>query len=518
MAGHRAASWLWLLGAPLLAYFLHISLTSKTAIAPLSSAWIANEVDFVANLKNRLLGTLNHDKLINHIQSELKNLGQDVLTDRWKYTLFDGPLSPLALSVDEEDLHITSSVLYSGITDESGVTGHLVNVVTPSLTASPDWEAARGAIAVTNVTDSAFSFASYISVWPGSPEWDFVARLPELTALNIILPQLLGAAEAGVKAVIYIWEEAPRELVDGQYLPYFNLFEGVPAVLVQDLESAQTLLDAAARGASATVTLRARTVPMQEARTLYTIFEGTELRNESMILSTHTDGFNAVEENGHIALLAHARHLASNPPRRTTVLVFIGGHLLFPAFAPPPFRATSRWLSDHPELWAGQGTPNSFALGGQLKGVVSTSVEHLGAVHFEGDVAADTYVRTNTTEPELLGVSTLELSDLLRENWVGANPNVTRVSNPNSAVFPVPGEGYPYFLVGIPNVFIVTLPDYLLKIWPANFDERQLIDLGALERQVVSFLRVWKAMDGLPASAFGIPPTDGRQTPIQVTN
>lgn len=481
-------------------------------------SWFRDEVDLITRLKTRLVGSETQNKLIDHIQSELEDLGQDVLTDLWNFTYYDGPFRPPALDVEGTELEVTSWVPYSGVTGRSGVTGWLVNLVTPNISASPDWEQARGAIAVTNITNFPFDPSLLLSIWPDSPEWDVRPRIPEFGAENVILPHLVGAARAGVKAVVYIWEEAPIEPVRGQYVAHENLFSGVPAIFVQDLQSAKTLLEAADREAFATVTLHGEMVPGRQARTIYTVFEGTELKNESAIMETHTDGFNAVEENGHIALLAQARHLAANPPRRTTILVFIGSHLHFPAFSPPPFRGTSRWLSDHPEFWAGQGNPDTFAFGGQLKGVISTSVEHLGAIHFEPDIEADTYICTNETEPEVLGASTTELNNLVRQHWVGADPDILRVTNPNESAIPVPGENYPFFLTAIPNVFLITAPDYLLKIWPEDFDEKELIDLEAMQRQVASFLRLWQAMDGLPARAFGVPPMGGRQTPIRVTS
>ncbi|KAL2212452.1 hypothetical protein CC79DRAFT_1379475 [Sarocladium strictum] len=448
-------------------------------------SWFRDEVDLVTRLKSRLVGSDTQDELIDHIQSELEDLEQEVLTDLWNFTYYDGPFSPPTLDIEGAELEVTSWVPYSGVTGHSGVTGWLVNLVTPNSSASPDWEQARGAIAVTNITNVPFDPSILLSVWPDSLEFGVSPRVPEFAAQNHILPHLVGAARAGVKAVIYIWEEAPIELVRGQYVAHENLFSGVPAIFVQDLQSAKVLLEAANRSAFATVTLHGEIVPGRQARTIYTIFEGTELKNESAIIETHTDGFNAVEENGHIALLAQARHLAANPPRRTTIMVFIGSHLHFPAFSPPPFRGTSRWLSEHPELWAGNGNADAFAFGGQLKGVVSSSVEHLGAVHFEPDIEADTYTRTNDTEPEVLGASTPELNDLVREYWVGADPDVLRVTNPNEGAIPVPGENYPFFLAAIPNVFLITAPDYLLKIWPEDFDEKELIDLEAMQRQVI---------------------------------
>lgn len=37
-------------------------------------------MEFITGLKTRLVGTTNHDRLIDHIQSELEDLAQEVLT------------------------------------------------------------------------------------------------------------------------------------------------------------------------------------------------------------------------------------------------------------------------------------------------------------------------------------------------------------------------------------------------------------------------------------------------------
>lgn len=255
-------------------------------------------------------------------------------------------------------------------------------------------------------------------------------------------------------------------------------------------------------------------VPKTIARTLWTVIEGTDLKNESMIINTHTDGTNVIEENGYIALLAYAKELVANPPRRTTILLFVGQHMHFEAFAQAPQRATSRWLNQHPEYWAGEGQANAFQYGGQLKGVAGSCVEHLGAIHWDQSLEDDTWFATNEVEPELFYASTAQLNNLLRDHWVGADPNVTRVSNPVDSVIPQAGEGYPFFLVDIPNFSLVTNPSYLLKIWPKGFDEGRLVDLRAMQRQVQSFIRVWKIMDGMMAEEFGTQSLNGTQLPL----
>lgn len=56
---------------------------------------------------------------------------------------------------------------------------------------------------------------------------------------------------------------------------------------------------------------------------------------------------------------------------------------------------------------------------------------------------------------------------------------------------------------GIPNMALVTSPLYLLAEFPPDFDERQLVDIDALKRQVDSFKGLWRDMDALPVEAFG---------------
>jgi hypothetical protein len=65
---------------------------------------------------------------------------------------------------------------------------------------------------------------------------------------------------------------------------------------------------------------------------------------------------------------------------------------------------------------------------------------------------------------------------------------------------------WPFFLKQIPEVSLVTSPTYLLAIFPEDFDERILIDVHAMKRQVDSFLRLWKIWDALPVAGFGVVP------------
>ena len=477
--------------------------------------YLKQEVDFLASQRHRLTGSPSHNAFIDRIILQLEQLGLTVHVDTLNFTYFNGPLLEPSLKLGGEHVPVTSYSKYSGFTSRNGESGKLVDVTTNSIYSVPVWSKARGGIALANLTNFARNGNNAEDLWPGSSLYSSTYGSPEASAEKL-MRNLGDAARAGVKGVVWAWQGAATGLVDGIWSPFHNLYQGVPTLFVQGGHGGlEKLRDAAQAGTNATLTLYAQMVPNTSSRTLWVVFEGTTFRNESLIINTHTDGTNTIEENGYIALMAHARELVATPPKRTTILVFVGQHLQYEAFNPSPFKATSRWLSDHPEYWAGQGNTDAFKFGGQLKAVAGTCVEHMGAVHWAEDVSKDTYLPTNTTEPETLYAATPELDALLRQYWHGAKPNITRVTNP-SARNAQGGEGYPYFLYDIPNISLVTDPAYLLKIWPGNFDTTALVDLQAMQRQIQSFTRLWRVMDGMYADQFGQQSNNGSSTALHI--
>ena len=276
----------------------------------------------------------------------------------------------------------------------------------------------------------------------------------------------------------------------------------MPTILVAR-DAAESVLQGAQANATAHVVLTGELVNDTSTRSIWAVFPGTIYPNESIIINTHTDGVNAVEENGYIALLAKAKDLQANPPQRTTIVLFVTGHMHIPAFAPPAgAKATTRWLADNPDLWAGGP--------GQMKAVAGSCVEHMGAVFFQEDLAADTYYPIPDQQAEeWLYAGTTQLVSLVEQQWRGATLNLPPIINPNTNASQS-GEGSPFVNNKIPNVSLVTSPPYLLAEFPEDFDERQLIDLAAMARQIDSFMRIWAAFDTMAVESFGVvPPTWG---------
>jgi hypothetical protein len=197
---------------------------------------------------------------------------------------------------------------------------------------------------------------------------------------------------------------------------------------------------------------------------------------------SHSDGTNVVEENGHIGLLQLARHVMAQPPQRTIVFVFTAGHLRIPAVTTGHGQATSRWLTDHRDWWAGGP--------GRRRAVSGLVIEHLGALEYRDDPVTGDYGPTGDAEPEVLYASTRELRMLADLEWRGVEPGPTRVS--------VPNELMPLYLERIPNMSLVTVPQYLLSTEPGDY-----VDVKLLQRQVDSFARLLRRLDTLPSASVG---------------
>ncbi|WP_436953708.1 hypothetical protein [Streptomyces sp. SudanB182_2057] len=102
-----------------------------------------------------------------------------------------------------------------------------------------------------------------------------------------------------------------------------------------------------------------------------------------ILLWTHTDGINAVEENGAVAMLNLMRHFAKVPPaerNRTIVCVLTEGHFGGSAMA------DNWWIDARPDI--------------AEKAVVALAMEHLGCREWLSDSARNIVrPRTGPTSP-----------------------------------------------------------------------------------------------------------------------
>ena len=434
----------------------------------------AEQVDYLDRLGPRLTGNDAHRTLIDDVAKQLAALGLTVNRDPHRFTRWDAPRDDahLKLTVENRSIPISAAYPYSGTTGPAGVTGHL-HLISGGL--RKNWAAASGGIAVVPVRHYPFPYDLFVSEWDGPAAHDEFDN-PLLTA-TLSGPNLAAARKAGVKAVIAVWKGLPDSTAAGQYLPFTNGYQDLPAVWVAESDG-KDLIDAARTAAVAHLVLDAAVIPFSESDTVWAVAEGGST-DETILVVTHSDGTNSVEENGHIGLLELASQATAAPHRRTMVFVLTTGHLRILALTQHG-QAMSAWFDAHPDLWAGRP--------GQARAVAGLVIEHLGAREFATDPATNAYSPTGRAEPELLFATTPETAAIARKDWDTSTPAQTHVSKPSPLIHL--GEGETLYERRIPAVALVTAPEYLL----AELDG-PLVDIDLLERQIDGFARLLRTFD-----------------------
>jgi hypothetical protein len=187
--------------------------------------------------------------------------------------------------------------------------------------------------------------------------------------------------KAGAAAVIIGWSNLSDGQAKGQNWPFGRALTEIPALLV-GRETGAKLRQMAAEGAAATVTLEADVVPNAGTDALVATLPGTS-SDEVVIINTHTDGPNVIQENAGIVLVALARYFAKVPKanrRRTLVFSQNTGHDIG-AYVPGK---QGSFIERHPDL--------------VKKAVASVAIEHLGCREWRDDESHSRYTATGHDE------------------------------------------------------------------------------------------------------------------------
>ncbi|ROR73867.1 hypothetical protein [Bogoriella caseilytica] len=452
--------------------------TAKTAYA--------RHIDRLNALGPRRSGNAAHRELIDDVAADLAGLGYRVERDTHTFERWDSPEHGASLAVETQAVEVSSPWPYSGETGPEGVSAPLI-LVSPGRRM---WASAAGHIAVVEVENMEAPASLVLESWGSDLPFEAVANPVISTELAGI--DLRAARSAGVVGVVAVWRGLSDHEARGQYLPFTRPHQEIPAVWVPDSEG-DRLVAAARRGAQATLVLDATRHPGASMDTVWAVSPGAGPHaHETVIVVTHSDGGNAVEENGFIGLLALARDAAESSHDRTLVFVMTAGHLRIPAVTAHG-QATTAWLDAHPELWDADAAGH--------RAVAGLVIEHLGARRQRND-SPRAGSGDDGAEPELLYATTRELDALARAVWHGAGP--VRPVKPGALVHL--GEGEPLFENRIPAIALVTGPASLLAETP-----HAGVDLDLLSRQVESFRALQRRLTAAPdRRSFGTVRTPGR--------
>ena len=426
-------------------------------------------VHAAARSGKRYTGNRAHRRFLDEIYGTIQNAGVPVYADPYYFSYTGEQTASLHVSAGDSTLQIPCvPMAYAGLSSGSPVQGELYPVKDKGYR----FIGARGKIALVHLdmealcgtqrAESVFSVPDDIAL-PAS--FGLGAKASDLSFLTL-------AKMAGVKGVLCVWDdETPIPGV----LPYSQHDVGIPCVWIQAEDGAllQTLLDASPQ-AAAELTVTAQTVPHAETKTIYCVLPGTETE-ESVLIHTHTEGINLIEENGFAALLSLIDTLKDKPLRRTHIFVFASGRYRLPMMQPASSASTgaiAKWLAMHRDLWDGRN--------GHLKAVAAISAEQLGMIDL----------------PEVVFSSNSGLDTVYSQALQQREDPRAIVLRASGSIF---GEGQPVHSAGIP-VLAFAAED--AQMWMDAAQESRF-SASLMLQQIQTILDCLTLLDEMPKEAIG---------------
>ncbi len=453
---------------------------------------LEKEMQAMLNCGGRLTGSRGHRQYVEYIKSRLREMGLEYYVDpfffrRWESTGYSLSL----LDRDKETpVFVSSAHPYSGETPAAGIVEELV-LVQPMMQNIRD---TKGKIAVIeyknlDILPAAFAFDKR-SAYPEDLKLPGKYAGPVTTTF---VKNYYGklCKKAGAKAAVFAWQNINDDMVEGQYLPFVLDYQGVPILWVNETNG-RKVIAAARNHQKARFTLTANIEPNACAETVYCILKGRR-PDECVIINTHTDGSNCVEENGPPALLAMLEELKGQKLERNHLFLFTAGHFRLPEFAEKATggaQASSRWLHMHRALWDGKN--------GHIKAVCTLTLEHLGCL--EWAVVDGKYQYTGQLQPELVYTGNQFVNDLYIEEVKQNRSRVRTMTlrGHNNMHF---GEGQNFCQMGIPDIALCTAPDYLCVESPEQ--ELEKFDLNVMVEQTQTFANLAVKLENIPTERIG---------------
>lgn len=448
----------------------------------------------------RATGTAAHDAYIDALRERLVQAGvpdirfEDVEFQRWTPTAW-------GLSVGSgdvfEQVEVSAYIPYSGVGAPSVVTGPLAYLTTDQVNAILTHTAAASellaglagkiVIAETPVTPATLGMFTRHAVETYDREGVLRPDDPFTRSWqNPVAPHLLEALDvAGALGLAVITADSKLAKYGKVYAPYDHVFRKLPGLYI-DKDTGARLQTAAAEGQSARLRLDVAIVAATTRNVIGVIPGRSE---ELVVLNSHTDGTNGVEDNGPDVVVDIAQYLARLPRNslaRGVMIMLSAGHF---AGGDP----IHNFLTRH----AGDGLLD------RINCVLT--VEHLGLKEWvfnaEGELEA-----TGRNEWAALFASDIPALMTAAKAWpVNADASPTSVipplnpkgdGSPNDAVWP--GEGqYFWGLGGIPAINFITGPACLLNY---GIDTVDYVDFDLLHRQTAASAQLVLDLTAIPRS------------------
>jgi hypothetical protein len=459
-------------------------------------------VVFMNGLGTRYTGSPAHQKYMSFLDEKFAGLGLHVeqiphtALVRWDVGKYGVKIASGAGAGKEVPL--SSFCTYSGTTGPEGVTGDLVFCGSVGSSTSPliQTGAGRGSSSITLPQDMKGKIALVEVAAQPVPfgEWfkghvrevynsEGTSGLPETensaAFAGFGMPRGLAGdlQKAGAVGIIYSWTNLSDDNAAGQ--TKMGAWGVLPALWV-GIKAGKELRQLAQSGGRVTLTLEAKITPDVPTHTIVATLPGIS-SDEIIILWTHTDGNNAIEENGGIAMLNLMKYFSRLPKEsrnRTIVCVISEGHYA------EQYVPTSAWVKERPDLIE--------------KAVALVSIEHLGCREWVDDPVANTYKGSGRPETGWAFCPTPPLPDIMVDSLKGTNSGKIAVMDSDAHSFS-PGMAA-YRAAKVPTVAYICTPPYLLAEGPNGHIQK--LDSRQYHEQVLAFGNLIHRLDKTPKSAL----------------
>ena len=249
----------------------------------------------------RLTGSRGHTDFINWLKSEITAMDIPIFSDPFYFRRWEEKRSSIEILDGDEKINIpvSSAYPYSGETSADGICEELVFVESIKDIPKTSGKIAVFSIGNVNFLPSEIAFDKRTSY----PEDVVLEKKYEGPVITSFVQCFYGIVSklTKAKAVILIWKGLHDDCIKGQYLSFIADYQGIPMLWVNETEG-KKVIEAAKAHKKAKFVLEAEIEERAFTESFYCIIGGKN-KKEAVIVNTHTDGTNCVEENGPIALL-----------------------------------------------------------------------------------------------------------------------------------------------------------------------------------------------------------------------
>jgi len=447
----------------------------------------------------RATGSTVQERYIDRLQERMMRVGMAHLRSEpvafkswtpssWSVDVMSG--------TDAGPMPIAAYIPYSGALPPEGTTGQL-HYIAPGAPMAPG--SLKGKIALVQMTIPHTNLQPLYSMSHDRYDPDKLMPLDReylrvwLSDIHARLPFIRAAAPLAMIAILPLDDPSAA----GLYTPYDGVIRDCPGLYVSRTYGARLKLQADA-GTPVRVRLNATAQPAT-SRNLLGVIPGRS--KEMVLLHSHTDGPNGIEDNGPDLILSMAQYLSRIPQEllpRSILFVLTTGHFAGGV-------GSRNFVNRHrDDILAGV--------------VASVTVEHVGAMDM-AITPEGSFRSTGAMEPALVfmppgahvlsqGVVAGLVSGRMGGTFLAGPTNPHPQSMETASAWPGEGE-YLWNGAGLPEANYITGPNYLFN---AGYPTAKHVDFERMRRASMGFVDMVLGLSRIPAETLKVTPPRDRPT------